>query len=101
MFQITIISYFRVIFAFIKKLDYNYVIKPTGLCSGKGVKVSDIHFSNDRGMVFIAFDRGKDHIYYYPNIDIESSKFTAATTRQKIRQGQYIAKFLDKRKIEK
>ena len=65
------------------------------------LKDFDIHFSNDRGMVFIAFDRGKDHIYYYPNIDIESSKFTAATTRQKIRQGQYIAKFLDKRKIEK
>lgn len=34
-------------FLFIKGLDFNYVIKPTGLCSGKGVKVSGLHFSND------------------------------------------------------
>ena len=65
------------------------------------LKDFDLHFGNDRGIVFIAFDQGEDHIYYYPNIDIESSKFTAETTRQKIRQGQYIAEFLDKKKIEK
>lgn len=32
---------------FCKSLDFNYVIKPTGLCSGKGVWVSKIHFNSD------------------------------------------------------
>jgi len=32
---------------FIGTLDYSYVIKPTGLCSGKGVMVSGLHFTND------------------------------------------------------
>ena len=32
---------------FIGKLEYSYVIKPTGLCSGKGVMVSGTHFTND------------------------------------------------------
>jgi phosphoribosylaminoimidazole synthetase/phosphoribosylamine--glycine ligase len=32
---------------FIRELDYSYVIKPTGLCSGKGVQVSGLHFTND------------------------------------------------------
>lgn len=32
---------------FCKQLNFNYVIKPTGLCSGKGVYVSRIHFEND------------------------------------------------------
>jgi len=30
-----------------KSLEFNYVIKPTGLCSGKGVWVSGIHFKSD------------------------------------------------------
>ncbi len=65
------------------------------------LKDFDLHFSNDNGMVFIAYNEGEDHIYYYPNIDIESSKFTTETNRQKIRQGQYIAEVLDRRKMEK
>ena len=65
------------------------------------LKEFDLHFGNDNGMVFIAYNEGEDHIYYYPNIDIESSKFTTETNRQKIRQGQYIAKVLDRRKMEK
>jgi hypothetical protein len=65
------------------------------------LKEFDLHFGNDNGMVFIAYNEGEDHIYYYPNIDIESSKFTTQTNRQKIRQGQYIAKVLDRRKMEK
>ena len=32
------------------------------------LKDFDLHFGNDRGIVFIAFDQGEDHIYYYPNI---------------------------------
>ena len=65
------------------------------------LKEFDLHFGNDNGMVFIAYNEGEDHIYYYPNIDIESSKFTTETNRQKIRQGQYIAEVLDRRKMEK
>ena len=65
------------------------------------LKEFDLHFGNDNGMVFIAYNGGEDHIYYYPNIDIESSKFTTETNRQKIIQGQYIAKVLDRRKMEK
>ena len=65
------------------------------------LKEFDLHFGNDNGMVFIAYNGGEDHIYYYPNIDIESSKFTTETNRQKIIQGQYIAKILDRRKMEK
>jgi hypothetical protein len=65
------------------------------------LKDFDVHFGNDNGMVFIAFNEGEDNIYYYPNIDIESSKFTTETNRQKIRQGQYIAEVLDRRKMEK
>tara|TARA_B100000787_G_scaffold160811_1_gene140130 strand:- start:2824 stop:5106 length:2283 start_codon:yes stop_codon:yes gene_type:complete len=34
-------------YAFCEKLNFNYVIKPTNLCSGKGVKVSGTHFTND------------------------------------------------------
>ena len=38
---------------FCHKLNFSYVIKPTGLCSGKGVKVSSIHFSNDlEGLIY-------------------------------------------------
>ena len=65
------------------------------------LKDFDLHFGNDNGMIFIAFDQGEDRIYYYPNIDIESSKFTTETTRQKIRQGLYISEELNRRKIEK
>ena len=32
---------------FCKELNFNYVIKATGLNSGKGVKVSGVHFRND------------------------------------------------------
>ena len=32
---------------FVKSMDFDYVIKPTKLCSGKGVKVSGQHFEND------------------------------------------------------
>ena len=38
---------------FCKKLNFNYVIKPTGLCTGKGVKVSGVHFTNDlEGLIY-------------------------------------------------
>lgn len=34
-------------YKFCEKLDFKYVIKSTKLCSGKGVKVSGVHFKND------------------------------------------------------
>ena len=34
-------------YQFCKELNFNYVIKPTGLTSGKGVKVSGLHFNSD------------------------------------------------------
>ena len=38
---------------FCHRLNFNYVIKSTELCSGKGVKVSGIHFNNDlEGLIY-------------------------------------------------
>ena len=41
---------------FCQKLNFNYVIKPTGLCSGKGVKVSGVHFTSDLEGLMYCFD---------------------------------------------
>jgi len=41
---------------FCKELDMNYVIKPIGLCSGKGVVVSNEHFFSDLEGLTMALD---------------------------------------------
>ncbi len=56
----------------------------------KSIKDYDLHF-NDNGMIYLMFDEGVDKVFYDSDIDLDLSKFSPQTVRQRLRQAQFIA----------
>jgi len=61
---------------FCKELDFKYVIKSTRLCSGKGVKVSGVHFKNDLEGLMYTLDLLKKNHTVLIEEKLEGDEFT-------------------------